>query len=134
VNAGEWYHIAMVIDRSAQQIIGYLNGTNVGWTAGGFGPPDDFIPLGTLIDTSQLMYMGRRYDSGLPFSGLIDDLAIWDRALNPNQIAVLYRMGLDGNSFENMPEPTTMTLLAFGGMGLLARRRRRGQGRSAPSS
>ncbi|NQT52136.1 PEP-CTERM sorting domain-containing protein, partial [bacterium] len=125
LNPNEWYHVALVLNRDDNTIRGYLNGTNLGWTVGG-GVTDLLVP-GSTIDTTNWLILGRRWSAGAPFGGMLDDFIIWDRALSDSGILNLYNMGLEGQSYPYYPEPGTLTLLAFGGIGALVRRRRKRQ-------
>ncbi|MGC8551406.1 MAG: LamG domain-containing protein [Phycisphaerae bacterium] len=52
------------------------------------------------------------------FNGGIDEVAVYNTQLSSTDIQQIY------NSASNVPEPTTLALLAIGGLGLLLRRRR----------
>jgi hypothetical protein len=54
------------------------------------------------------------------FDGLMDDVQIYDYALNADLIGQLYE-----HPGSVIPEPTTLSLLALGGLAALRRRRRR---------
>ena len=64
--------------------------------------------------------LGSNHNNGTPtflLTGGIDEFAIYDYALAPEQVA-------DHFAARNSPEPTTLTLLGFG-LAAFARRRRR---------
>ena len=61
------------------------------------------------------------YSTGSPgFIGLMDEVAIWDRALSGEEARGLYYSAL-----ALVPEPGSFVLLALGGLALVAVRRRR---------
>ena len=74
----QWYHLVGQWDKSGSRI--FLNGKQVAETTGGHRVRSGGHPL--LIGK----YQTNRY-----FSGIIDDVAIYDRALNTNEIQALYR-------------------------------------------
>ena len=55
---------------------------------------------------------------------MIDDFAVWDRALSAGELATVYEFGLAGASVAQIPEPATMALLGCALAALAARRRR----------
>ena len=63
--------------------------------------------------TTYPVHIGSRPGGGPYFAGIIDEVRIYDETLSEAQILAL------------VPEPTALALLALGGLGLLARRRRR---------
>lgn len=117
--------MALVLNRDDNTIRGYLNGTNLGWVVSS-GVTNLLLP-GSTIDTTDWLILGRRWSADAPFGGMLDDFIIWDRALSATGIQNLYSMGLQGKSYPNYPEPGTLTLLAFGAIGALVRRRRKRQ-------
>ncbi|NQT51037.1 PEP-CTERM sorting domain-containing protein [bacterium] len=82
-----------------------INGVSIGQISGGFGGLTNFsIASGFVLGTNTL------------------DFLVNNGAVGPTGLRV---DNLTGTYWDTTPEPGTMTLLAFGGMGLLARRRRR---------
>ena len=84
--AGEWLHVALVIDREAEQIRGYLNGDNQGWTAGGGGPSSDSLSGWGDINSDVPLVMGQRDDGNGTILGIVDDVRIYDHALSETEI------------------------------------------------
>ncbi len=104
VAAATWYHVAFVIDREQGTWRGYLDGTNEGWvTGGGGGQVDELVTVDIGIDAPESLLVGRRATTGAPFSGLVDDLAVWTAALTPGQIAAIAR------GLSPIPDPADAT-------------------------
>ena len=94
VNAGEWYHVAFVLDAaanpgniSATAFKAYLNGAEA---ASGDGMQisahgDDF---GLGKEAGKTLYHDGKTADSTAFNGKIDDLAIWNRALSSAELAV----------------------------------------------
>ncbi|MFA6022956.1 MAG: LamG-like jellyroll fold domain-containing protein [Candidatus Pacearchaeota archaeon] len=105
VSYNTWFHFAGVLDRSAGQIYLYRDGVLVANTS---------IPaLGNVNNTGNLTI---GYDdgqaapiaNGYPANGTIDEVAVWNKALNSSDILALYQKGLNttGQSFS---QPTSGT-------------------------
>ena len=108
-----WHHIAFTMDGT--HVRGYVDGVFIdNWA----------YTHGTGFASSGSLFIGGRSNvegtSNTPTEGSLDDIGLWDEVLTPEYIA--YLGAGDGNP---IPEPATMTLLAFGGLGVLIRRRRR---------
>jgi hypothetical protein len=86
VPADEWLHVALVIDRQADQIRGYLNGDNQGWIAGGGGPSSDSLSGWGDIDCDVPLVIGQRDDGNGTLFGSVDDVRIYDHALSETEI------------------------------------------------
>lgn len=86
-----WYHAAVTYDGSRITI--YLNGK----VDAAFGA------AGLLQPGSRGVTMGRSPDAvagyGAPLDGLLDEVAVYGRALGPGEIAAHYRMGLSGKGY-----------------------------------
>jgi Ca2+-binding RTX toxin-like protein len=93
--AGRWHHIALT--RAADRIAIFVDGTGV---ADAVPPPLLMPPYGQYWD------LGGGY--GRPYHGGIDEVAIYDRALDAATIHDHARVGEDGRS------PVTRTAPAFG--------------------
>ena len=78
----EWQHVAFVWNHD--QVTMYLDGVEMETAVSGFA----YDSLGT--GTNQNFGIGDRFNSsGSTFDGLMDDVAIWEGALTPSQIAAL---------------------------------------------
>lgn len=92
----QWNHIVIVLDRNQEKVIGYHNGSVAGWFAGGeAGVVTDMLIPGSSIYSASPLTMGW-LTSGWPcsYAGLIDDVVIWHRALNAEEIQEIYNRGL----------------------------------------
>ena len=84
--AEEWAHVALVLDREAAQVRGYLNGSDEGWVAGGGGPTSDSLAGWGDIDTDLPLAVGHRSDGQGTLLGAVDDVRIYAAALTVPEI------------------------------------------------
>lgn len=100
-----WNQLTVV--NGGGQVTFYLNGQNIGSDAygGGFPDPGANLSFGYLEPCCQ-------------YSGLMQDVGLWDRALSPGEVALL----ASGSQPAGAPEPATAWML-FGGLGLAFSRR-----------
>ncbi len=84
LNAGEWHHFVFTDDGSERRI--YMNGelTGSGNSAGSVTPDAADIGAEHWDDSGATNYH---------FDGLIDEVAIWSRALSQDEVALLYGSG-----------------------------------------
>lgn len=85
LNDGIWHHIVGV-DTGVGHII-YIDGV--------YGNSDSNV-FAKGIPTGETFEIGDRRDSGVPFNGQIDNVAIWNRALSASEIALLYQFPFYG--------------------------------------
>lgn len=92
-------------------VTSYINGTQVGAT----------VNLTTASVTNTGFNIGRARDgtNDRGFDGQIDELAMWNRALDSSEIAALYNSGAP----VAIPEPSVALLGGLGALALLRRRR-----------
>ena len=76
--AGQWYHVAAVLDRSNGVMKIYLNGVEAA-TGGLRNTP--------AIASANPLWIGRSPEGYTPFQGAIDDLRLWNTARTAQQIA-----------------------------------------------
>ncbi len=120
-NKGQWNHFAMVFDRDSKntRTLIYINGKPVESAWRYFYSTDyntsprlqasgktlDFIPAFKTIDLDNYIIIGGtrrpgRGHGGLGFTGVIDDIEIWNRAMTGDEVAASYA----GNDVENLPD------------------------------
>ena len=85
LNAGEWYHLLAVVDRSNDEFRSYRNGVLINTTS--------ITGFGTSNSTDDLTFGGRPGGSPNLFDGTIDDLRVYNRALPADEIDRLYHLG-----------------------------------------
>jgi len=107
IGDGEWHHVGWTWDGSTVDI--YVDGV---WD---FGQ----VYTGGILDNGLALSFAKRID--LPtniYTGLMDDIRIYDNVLSSSDISALF------NQSVSVPEPGTLGLLGAGLIGLLLRRRR----------
>ena len=98
--SADWFHTVVVWERTSAttfQCRFYINGVSRGIYDGtGYSSTDQF--------TTEELYIGGNRTSG-QWSGRMDDLAMWKRALTPEEVLYLYEMGRSA-----VPQITTFNL------------------------
>ncbi len=86
----EWKHLVMVWDGNAGKHLQYINGVQTNSNAGTFAGP--------IAGPDSIWHIG--YDNCCgnirDFDGLIDDVAVWNAALTPEEVEEIYQNGLNG--------------------------------------
>ncbi len=109
VTTGEWHHVAGTYDGTKLQL--YIDGQPWGvpnYHTGVISPmlPDSFVSLGSEDGRTVCPFcVSNRY-----FSGLIDEPAIYNRALSPTEILSLYTAGSAGKCAVSNPPPASPIL------------------------
>src|SRR3989338_510006 len=92
VSTGVWYHFVWVVDASGNKF--YLDGAlqTLSYTAGSATSPDFFDDIAT---TQNYWIAAKRYGGAIAsfHDGLIDDVAIYNRALTQGEITARYNAG-----------------------------------------
>lgn len=106
----QWHHIAMVVDRYAGIQSYYIDGMLVGTT-------NLVASFSRSIHNTNPLYIGWGLEGAgnIWAKGLIDDVAVWNRALSASEIALLAQAPLGAA----IPEPST-GILALLSMGFLS--------------
>jgi len=101
VSADVWHHVALVIDQAAGLFQAYVDGVGSGtdgdnglWNCDELNYSVTFPADGSAdFDATQLLRLGRSGSSTAPyaFKGLLDDFAIWNRALTSSEILAIYQ-------------------------------------------
>jgi len=84
VQAGNWYHFATVLDASNDQMIIYLNGQPT--------PPQSY-PASAIKDTAGSWYLGGNPSWDGQLTGNLDEFAIFNRVLSPDEVLNQYQKG-----------------------------------------
>lgn len=107
-NDGEWVHIACTYDSATDTASIYVNGELP--ENGDFNPKTGIAGEGGYCDginnpTANLDLLGTHET----FNGVLDDVAMWDRALTPEEVATVYASG--PLAVERPPTPLAITSL-----------------------
>ncbi|MFB3092022.1 MAG: LamG domain-containing protein [Dehalococcoidia bacterium] len=86
ITQNDWNHVAVTYSKTTGLATLYVNGVSVASKdVGSFTP-----------QTSTQLHIGRRMSDGYSFSGLIDEIAIYSRALTAAEIKAIYDAGSAG--------------------------------------
>ena len=100
---GGWHHVAFVADAVAHTVSLYLDGQPTGqagtYTGTLVSPPMQSLGIGVHTDDTGLMPAAS--SSGF-WDGKIDDIAIWNRALTPAEVALIQQAGLEGVTIDDI--------------------------------
>jgi hypothetical protein len=93
MTAGVWQHVAVTYDKASGQAAIYLNGTSVAQAdLGTFTPQTSFTNL--LLGART--YYGSASSPSDKFSGGLDEISLYNRALSSNEVAAIYNAGSAG--------------------------------------
>ncbi len=112
LRTNQWLHIVATYSGQVGPVSGqaviYMNGQAIDVHTG----DDSTSPVGLTnnVKTGQAAAMGREGTTGGNyFTGYVDDVAIWRRALAPAEVAQLYQSGRSGESLADLlRQPTTL--------------------------
>ena len=106
-NIDHWYHVVMVrhLNRPNKPLITSYYSRFFASGFDGFGsydhpvyPPDTIYHASCFYrDTTAIAFLGLGSDSNNGFYGMIDDIAIFNRALTPDEVWILHSQGLPCN-------------------------------------
>ena len=109
--AGVWQHIALTYDKTSGIAVIYVNGSAVVQTnLGSFTPQTTFT---NLVIGARTTYASVT-SPGYPFSGSMDEVSLYNRALTAAEIQAIYQAGSLGKCFNPTPpviitQPTNQT-------------------------
>ncbi len=117
LDAGVWVHVLATLDRSTREMNVYADGV---WTVSATYAADDVAK--DYGQTEFIMGMADMTGEGrLPFDGLMDEVAIWNRAISAEEVSDVYDLGIAGQS---IPEPATIGFMAMASVGMIFIRRK----------
>lgn len=106
ISAGEWYHIAATYNRTAFKI--YINGELDNSVSIQYRPYQNNYPL--VIGRATVGDPCLFRPEAPSFYGIIDEIAIYNRALSAEEIQQHYQNGLNGLGYEELVVPATIDI------------------------
>src|SRR6185436_12762538 len=107
VQDGTWHHLIVTHDRSGFAIF-YVDGAEVGRVSIATGLGNSVLPaIPGVFALGNDMTLAYENGNGSTANGDFDEVAIWDRALFPGEVARIHTAGRAGQSILNVPEPST---------------------------
>ncbi len=104
---GQWHHVVVVYARATVAST-YVDGVLINSST--IGPATGNIDTGMPTNIGQ---DGTGHYTDGDIDGLIDDVAIWRRALDAADVAGIYSAGTNGQSVLDVPDPQHPVLLSF---------------------
>lgn len=105
-----WHHVAMVYDRAAGRVRGFLDGSANAWTPGGGGAQTDRVSPPLSTDFSEPLRLGLIADNvgaGQPPVPIrLRDVQVFHHALSPLQLRAAYRPHGDAATHHATDDPT----------------------------
>lgn len=116
--AGSWHHVLQTYTSNGTStvITTYVDGTVLANTL--------TLATANISDTGFNFGRARDGTNNRGFDGLIDEVGLWNRVLNADEITEIRSLGLAGNGIPSIPEPSAALLGSFGLLALLRRRAR----------
>ncbi|MFQ5638212.1 MAG: FG-GAP-like repeat-containing protein, partial [bacterium] len=110
VSAGVWSHVAFTYNDAAERVRIFVNGVEAGTGAARSGMPD----------TDAAVLIGKNGYKGQPFTGVIEEVRIWDFAKSAAEIQTTMSTTLTGNEpgligYWNFDEGSGQTTVDFSG-------------------
>lgn len=84
LDVGSWHHIAITYDSTNDTLTGYVDGA-----------PDGSVVYSGIVPPSSAL-MGNNDSANEPVDGLIDEIAVYGRALGPSEIQGIFDAGSSG--------------------------------------
>jgi hypothetical protein len=106
IEDSEWHHIAVTHDRDGDAVF-YFDGGPIGTrdiSGHAAASIDTGLPTGVGVDGAR----GDPWDAFI--NGLVDEVGIWDRALNGAEVQAIYDGGLSGLAITEVTVPLRLTL------------------------
>ncbi len=102
----QWHHVVVSFDINGLATT-YVDGSAIEKDASGAAAAKDITPGTGSLDAALALNIGQdgtgQYTDSDAVDGLVDDLGIWDRVLNAQEVNTLFAYGFYGDSFLSAP-------------------------------
>jgi hypothetical protein len=92
INDGNWHHVLIVFDRSSQVMKAYIDGQLQKWNESGTTSSLSIATVGSVSNSDNLVFGSQSGSSGF-WSGLMDDVRIFNYGLTATQVKQVYNQG-----------------------------------------
>ena len=96
MDALTWRHVAVTFDSVAARARLYIDGMLMHTVT---------VPAGFVPDTRDDLYFGSNGARDYPFLGMLDEISLFNRALTPEEVAMIYASGETGKCPSNSNQP-----------------------------
>jgi len=119
----KWHFFVMTAAADDSELKVYLDGEFIGEVTFQFTGWNSVLSFTNIGAIKASLLPGNH--EGYHFSGVIDEVAMFDRALPAEEVILYYQTGLNGLDLSTpIPEPSTLLLVASALVGLVAMRRK----------